>query len=68
MIIYEEITQHEDSKEHVVIYEKDCILHYSQIIERKNGRHGGCFRPATAADHAIATLALVEQLNAKFTH
>lgn len=53
--------------EKTVLYETNDKLYVSYI---KMSPRGACghYRPATLNDHAVATLALVEQLNAKFPH
>ena len=67
-VLYTEIRQlAENITEKTVMYESNNKLYVSYI---KSGPRGGCghYRPATLEDHAVATLALVEQLNASFTH
>lgn len=67
-ILYTEIKRiAENITETTVLYESQNKLYVSYV------RKGNCFgvrkfRKATLEDHAVATLALVEQLNATFTH
>lgn len=67
-ILYTEIKRiAENITEKTILYESKNKLYVSHVISGPKGASGR-YRKATLEDHAVATLALVEQLNAKFEH
>jgi len=69
-ILYTEIKRvSETITEKTVLYENSNRLYVWHVRSSGDGKRCvGCYRPANLRDHHAATLALVEQLQANFTH